>query len=965
MCCPRVLPFVFFALTASLLAQSNPIPFLNQPLVPTAVAPGSPEFTLTVNGTGFVSGAVVKWNGAPLATSFVSYSRLMAAVPAASIATASTVNVTVTNPAPGGGTSSSVLFTITLPTSSLTFSTSVLNVGATPGAVVTGDFNNDGKTDLAVLNLNQPDSCYQNGGVGTLQILLGNGAGGFSTASNTCFQESGINIVGFPFLVAEDFDGNGNLGLAAESYADGVSALLIYPGNGDGTLSESDVEPLSDEPKTIIPAFADFNGDGHLDFSFTQTDDDFPGIFVYLGNGNGTFTCCYGGDLSYPAGTGVFAGDFNGDGILDLAIINYDADVQTGPITPLGIVLGVGGGFFSEAANQPSTTLVDPGSAVTADFNGDGILDLAFAPSGSTGLTILKGNGDGTFTQLNSEPTLGCSGSSVAVADLNGDGKLDLVRVGGANTIEIFLGNGDGTFQTGFTETVGNAPQSVVIGDFNADGRLDIAVANSADNTVTILLQTGASTTVVSSSANPTAYQQPIALSATVTAAYGGSATDTVTFFDGINSLGTASVNNNVANLTGIVLATGEHTITASYSGGNGVLGGTSAPLTEIVNPATTSTSLISSANPIAPNQSVTYTATVASQYGGATTGTVSFKDGKVAVIVPLSGGTSTLTETYSSGGTQSVTATYSGDGNNASSTAATLMEYVESLPVKTTTIVTTSGSPSVVNQSVTFTASVSSTYGAIPDGEMVTFYDGITQIGTGTTARGVAIFTTSAMAVKTHNIKCSYAGDATFKTSSGTVPQIVQAYTTATALSASPNPSNYGDVVVLTAVVTTSGSRVSTGNVTFESGTTTLGTGTLNATGTATLSPTQLPVGSDSLTASYKGDSLNGKSTSSVLAQTVNPAQLTMMLTSSPNPSAAGKSVKFTAALISSGSLPNGQQVTFSYNGTTIGTATISGGKASFSTTALPAGSDVVTASFAGNANYGSTLTSVTQTVN
>jgi hypothetical protein len=210
-----------------------------------------------------------------------------------------------------------------------------------------------------------------------------------------------------------------------------------------------------------------------------------------------------------------------------------------------------------------------------------------------------------------------------------------------------------------------------------------------------------------------------------------------------------------------------------------------------------------------------------------------------------------------------------------------------------------------------------------------------------------------------------TYAGDATFNTSSGAVQQIVQAYTTMTALSASPNPSNYGETVVLTAVVATSGSGVPNGKVTFNNGTATLGKGTVDATGTATLSTTKLPVGPDSLTASYDGDSLNGKSTSSVFAQSVNPAQLTMTLTSSPNPATTGRSVKFTAMLASNGSLPNGQEVTFSYKGTIFGTATINGGKATLSTMALPAGSDVVTASYAGNADYSSASTSVTQTAN
>jgi hypothetical protein len=152
---------------------------------------------------------------------------------------------------------------------------------------------------------------------------------------------------------------------------------------------------------------------------------------------------------------------------------------------------------------------------------------------------------------------------------------------------------------------------------------------------------------------------------------------------------------------------------------------------------------------------------------------------------------------------------------------------------------------------------------------------------------------------------------------------------------------------------------------VTFKNGAATLGSPTLDLTGTATLATTKLPLGSDSLTADYNGDSLNQKSDSSVLMQTVNQAQITLSLASSPNPSSSGKPVKFTATLTSNGGLPNGQIVTFSYNSTTLGTAKISGGKAIFSTTALPVGSDQVSASFAGNADYGPASNTVTQTVN
>ena len=118
-------------------------------------------------------------------------------------------------------------------------------------------------------------------------------------------------------------------------------------------------------------------------------------------------------------------------------------------------------------------------------------------------------------------------------------------------------------------------------------------------------------------------------------------------------------------------------------------------------------------------------------------------------------------------------------------------------------------------------------------------------------------------------------------------------------------------------------------------------------------------------MTATYNGNTLNGESTSSAVTQTVNQAQLAMTLVSSLNPSTVGKTVKLTATLTSNGGLPNGQTVTFSYNGTTLGTGTINGGKATISTAMLPSGSDGITASYSGDADYTSASAILIEIVN
>ena len=285
------------------------------------------------------------------------------------------------------------------------------------------------------------------------------------------------------------------------------------------------------------------------------------------------------------------------------------------------------------------------------------------------------------------------------------------------------------------------------------------------------------------------------------------------------------------------------------------------------MNPAITTTSLVSSANPARVRQSVTYTATVTSQYGGAATGAVTFQDGGSTIAtVPLANNQAAYNTTYTKGGSHAITATYSGDVSNLGSTSAALMEYIESAVTKT--VVTTSGSPSFVGQPVTFTATVTSTHGTIPDGELVTFFDGKTAIGTGATASGVATFVTSSLKAETHTIKAAYPGDDTFEPSSGLVKQVVDKYPTTTTLSSSPNPSQLGQTVTFTATVTSAG-PTPTGKVEFKDGTKEIKSVTLSG-GVATLTTSKLAVGSHSITAEYTGDDDSAESTSPVLDQVV-----------------------------------------------------------------------------------------------
>ena len=152
------------------LAESNPVALINNPLVPTSAAPGGTSFTLTVNGTGFVQGSVVDWNGSTLATTFITSSQLTAVVPASDVVIAGAALITVVSPVPGGGTSNVDLFEVRQPFSAVSFgSPTSPAVGSDAGWVIAADVNADNKLDLVVTD-------YTDFGV---SILLGNGDGTF------------------------------------------------------------------------------------------------------------------------------------------------------------------------------------------------------------------------------------------------------------------------------------------------------------------------------------------------------------------------------------------------------------------------------------------------------------------------------------------------------------------------------------------------------------------------------------------------------------------------------------------------------------------------------------------------------------------------------------------------------------------------------------------------------------------
>jgi len=473
-------------------AAVNAQPFINEPLVPDAVAPGGSAFTLTVNGTGFVSGSVVNWNGSARATTFVNGSQLTANILASDIATANTGVVTVVSPTPGGGTSNAVFFSVTASSSSVVFAGSTLPAATGPVGLATADFNGDGKLDLVVT---EPGS-------GSVSVMLGNGDGTFQPAVNYPVTNTTTNQT---FQVAVgDFNGDGKLDFVVSDTADDY--VSVFLGNGDGTFQAGVNYAVGTSPTAV--AVADVNGDGKLDLVVTSQNcapnpTCLPApVSVLLGNGDGTFQPHSDFDAGLDPNW-VVVGDFNGDGVLDLAVIDGQGNSNGSAAL---ILLGNGDGTFQSPVSYPLNT--NAASAIAADFNGDGKLDLAVADNVGV-LSILLGNGDGTFQPRVDYPAGTFPWGSLVVGDFNGDGKLDVaVSDSGSAAVSLFLGNGDGTFQPFISIGVGNSPHGVAAGDFNQDGRLDLAVSNSADNTVSILMQIS---TLTITPASLTFAAQPVA----------------------------------------------------------------------------------------------------------------------------------------------------------------------------------------------------------------------------------------------------------------------------------------------------------------------------------------------------------------------------------------------------------------------------------------------------------------------
>ena len=796
--------------------------------------------------------------------------------------------------------------------------TAIYGSGANlPESIAIADLNGDGYPDLVVA------------GSG-VSVLLGNGNGSFkaavtygtggSSASSVAIAD--VNGDGKPDLVVADG--------CPESGCGVNSVVAVLLGNGDGTFQPAVSYSTAGYFASSV-AVADVNGDGKPDLIVANecrvysgcnqgSGRNIPGeVSVLLGNGDGTFQS----PVSYNSGgitaTAVAVADLNHDGYPDLVVANCTIN---GYLCPGGVpgevsvLLGNGDGTFKAPVSYASGGDWATSVAI-GDVNGDGYPDIVVVDScpgsGCGGdftarVGVLLGNGDGTFQSAGVYDSGGAYAVSVAISDLNGDGHPDLVVANSwaknppgkarKGELSVLPGNGDGTFQAPIRYISGQPDtEAVAVADLNGDGRPDIAVVNSADFSVGVMLNEFLATTTigVASSPSPSQVNQPVTLTATLTASSSVPNGSPVTFSRGKANLGTTTTTNGVATFTTSFSEARTYAVEASYPG-----------------------------------------------------------------------------DAFHRPASRTVKQVVESDPASTSIAGASPLDVGPAGPCRTGTTLLTSGSPSLTTLDITFTSTSyqaptcrgQQNYGC---NGVVNFYDEHNQIGSVyLNVSCTATLDTTSLTAGSHNISATFYPERPWNPSSARIVQVVDKWPTTTSVTSAPNPSSYAAAVTLTASVVSYWTGPNpTGKIRLLNGTALLGTAVVNpSTGVATLTRKDLPVGTDSITAEYLGDA-NHLTSTGTATQTVNPATTTTAIASSHNPSMSGENVTFKATVTSSTNLRSSGTVTFTAGSATLGTVPLTGDHADISTNSLPQGTTTITATYNGSADFAGSSAALTQTVN
>lgn len=316
----------------------------------------------------------------------------------------------------------------------------------------------------------------------TVTVMLGNGDGTFATSDFA----SGTK----PYaVISADFDGDGNADLAVAN--SGSNDITILFGDGTGDFPSSATYPVGTTPYSLTSG--DFDGDGFIDIAVANLNS--GNVSILIGDGAGTFVPTSPAVFpagNSPAS--IVAADFYFDEVdeFDVPIVKDElavADSRSNTVSILSLKKNLDSTYTMTTANQ-YTVGSTPLALVTGDFNGDGMPDIAVANANSANVSILLGIGS-NLLMMNDLVPVDPFPASVTAADLNGDGKIDLaVTHLSGNTVSVLYGNYNGKFQQPLSFPTGRDPLAVAAGDFDGDGLADLLTANNSGDNLSLLINT-------------------------------------------------------------------------------------------------------------------------------------------------------------------------------------------------------------------------------------------------------------------------------------------------------------------------------------------------------------------------------------------------------------------------------------------------------------------------------------------